>query len=211
MNLFLPPINQKRKAAIWILKYITNDVKHKYAVSAKIDTNGKRQDVDPTPSYKRYYFKDIQPISGFKKETFKYAIDLLYERGHINPLYGEDKDYNIIEFEGNQKGNTALHDRVYEDEISNYNNDRFYASGRWVLPVIAIIISIVSICISTCKKPATTILPLIRIDTIRETPILPIFPPLSTPADSQPKKEKGKHDTVNVGSLKTIIVTLSKC
>lgn len=203
-SLFTPPINQKRKAAIWILKYITNDVKQKFPVSAKIEANGDRQEIDPTPSYKRYYFKDLQPISGFSKDTFKYAIDLLCERGHINPLYGQGRDYNIIELEGNEEGNAALHDRIYQNEINTYNNDRFFAFSRWILPIIAIVISIISISIATCRKPETTILPLIKIDTIRQTPTLPVSSTLSTSVGSNPKKEKSKPDTANANSSKSL-------
>lgn len=198
MNLksfFYPPINQKRKAAIWILQEITKDLKHKYPISGIWDANGEKKDVDPAPSYKIYKFKELQPLSSFSKETFYYALCMLYEREHIKPYFGTGFDYNVIEFQCKLEGHTALHDCIYQNEISTYNNDRFYAGARWTLPIVAITISIISLCISTCRKPAPIVLPLLRIDTMQQKTKGELEKYLPPTGVSQPKLEKGNPDT----------------
>lgn len=50
-------------------------------------------------------------------------------------------------------GITAFKDNKIEDEINQYNNDIYYQSFRWVLPFVAIIISVLSLILTfTCRS-----------------------------------------------------------
>ena len=52
----------------------------------------------------------------------------------------------------NFNGESAIKDEYYEDEIEIYNNDKYYRYLRWWLPILSLVISVISICLSTCKK-----------------------------------------------------------
>jgi hypothetical protein len=194
INAFNPPINRKKRAAIWILKTASKPKEgiEKYTVTAKVDADGSRREIDSIPTYDFYKFTELQPKSGFSKETFYYALRLLYLKEYINPRFGEDRDYNIIEFQCTKEGVIALHDMVYEKEIAEYNNDRFYLRGRWLLPLIAIGVAIISLYFSTCRKQPATILPLLRIDSIQ---VDTTYKGLKLPRTDSANPPKSKKDT----------------
>jgi len=51
----------------------------------------------------------------------------------------------------------ALKEEDYEEEIKNNNSDRIYRKARWLLPAIAVVISIFSIGVSIWKKSNVSI------------------------------------------------------
>lgn len=142
--------NEKRKAAIWLLNelIISNSKFRATGMTDGATDNFTKWD---SKIYNIYKFNDLHSKSSFKKGLLKSAVELLFNNKHI--AYGNVSQVDIYDFElkATNSGEEALRDEIYEDEIEIYNNDKYFRYLRWWLPILAIVISIISLCFSTCK------------------------------------------------------------
>lgn len=148
--------NDKRKAAIWILEQITVPAKMNIAgmsdplSNKSIKTTKKRYDV--------FAFTDLLSKSKYSKDVLRSAVDLLYNNAHIKYIQESETDIYDFSMQAFPAADEALKEEIYENEISTYKNDYYYSYSRWILPIAAILISLLSIYLTTCKKePDNTI------------------------------------------------------
>jgi hypothetical protein len=104
-----------------------------------------------TRTYSDYDLKELIEKNEYDRKILRDAIELLYKNGHVSFRMENQKNIYECIIYTNYNGESAIKDEFYEDEIEIYNNDKYFRYLRWWLPILAIIISIVSICLSTCK------------------------------------------------------------
>lgn len=140
--------NDKRNAAIWILRELCKPAKVK--VTALIDSNGKRQEITDR-HYDWVKLLDLISISPFSREILREAVDLLVINQHIDIL-DCDKNAYEIEIKAFRKGEIALREDVYQEEIKNYNSDRIFRNLRWLLPLLMLILTAINIAYNFYKQ-----------------------------------------------------------
>lgn len=157
--------NKKRLVAIWILEQLSITNRAHYVGQATVGT------VVETPAYIRP--PDPLKVSELVK-TNKYEAPLIYEasfflmsRGYVEPVGMTNDDIANTSIKITDEGINALRDEIFEDEITNYNNDRYYSYSRWILPVLSILVSIVALWFSTCKKSSDKT---IQVQLLTQTP-----------------------------------------
>jgi hypothetical protein len=149
--------NDKRRAAIWLLEQLIKPLKG--TITASVDS-GILTPINKK-TYSNYKFADLIVQSKYSKEILREAADLLCDRQHIGIMENFNDLYDCTIW-ALAAGEIALNDDIYQEEINVYNSDKYYRLFRWVLPLAAITISILSIFISTCRKsqPQVHILPI---------------------------------------------------
>ena len=138
---------QKRLAAIWILEKIT--VAPKMAITTIVEGNN-RTEVNQK-NYSWHKLKDLIPVSPYERILLRDACDLLFIKDHID-ICDNKIDVFDIEVKALKVGEIAFKEDFYQDDISNYNSERQYRNLRWWIPSAALLISLISLIISTCKK-----------------------------------------------------------
>ena len=140
--------NQVRRAAIDILEVIIKTPKWG---KVKIVNPDKGEEKLKEILYKQYSLQGVKKEIGYQNTVLLDAAFLLKNNNHIDILKNENDEYDIgiIAF---KSGEIALRERFYQDDISNYNSDKYYSYFRWVLPIMAILISIVSLYFSIKKQ-----------------------------------------------------------
>src|SRR5687768_5626015 len=114
--------NQKREVAIWILQQITKSQKTK--VTAHIE-NGVREERNYEKSYDDYKLNTLKEVSSYTKEILREAAELLLSKGHLDLFENSNDIYQCI-IRATKAGEIALKEEVYEEDIRNYNSDRYY-------------------------------------------------------------------------------------
>jgi hypothetical protein len=140
---------QRREAGIWMLSKLV--VPNKMKVTAYIDKNQNREDIYFEKSYDKYTINDLAEEKVYNKEILYEVAYFLYGKGHIN-VWQQRNDIYASTIQAKPEGEIALKEDIYGEEIRNYNSDKIYRRTRWLIPVFAFIISIVSLCISMCRK-----------------------------------------------------------
>lgn len=183
-----PYRNLKREAAIWILNQLLNP-------KIKVTKDDRGVPVN-TRTYSSYEASELEAKNVYRKEILRDAIEMLFKNGHISFAMENQKDIYQYTIRTNYEGESAIKDGFYEDEITTYNNDKYYSYFRWVLPIAAIIISILSLLLTTCqkRKSDTTWQTITRQDTI------------SSPIQNKSlqKDQTGKPETMKDSLPKTV-------
>ena len=132
--------NDKRKAAIWLLKNIC--VPPKMSVTAIVEP-GKRTEVNQK-KYDWFKLKDLILKSPFDKNLLRDACDLLFIKEHIDVLDNELDRFDI-QVKALKEGEVALREDFYEDDITNYSSDKKFRNLRWQLPFLIVILTAINI------------------------------------------------------------------
>ncbi len=140
--------NEKRRTAIWVLQELCKPAKVR--VTALIDSNGRRQEITDR-HYEWVKLLDMISTSQYSRELLRDAIDLLVINEHIDLLENQKNAYDI-EIKAFRKGEIALREDVYQEEIKNYNSDRIFRNLRWLLPLAMLILTALNIAYSFYKQ-----------------------------------------------------------
>jgi len=139
--------NDKRRTAIWILKQLCKPSK---MTITGIQHPDRHEEINER-HYDTISLKDLISQSNYSRELLRDAADLLFLNKHID-LFENQKDRFDIKIKAFKQGEFALREDFYQDQIDDYNSDKYYRNLRMIIPILALLISIVSLFISTCKK-----------------------------------------------------------
>jgi len=145
MNLFKDNYrNNKRKAAIWILR--------KTCVAPKMIVKRIGEQEINTKTFPWIRSEDLltDPSNKYNRELLRDAIDLLSSKKRID-LLDNDRNRYDVSLRATLEGEVAKNEELYEEEIRTFNSDRIYRTGRWAIPAAAIIISAISLYVSLGK------------------------------------------------------------
>lgn len=138
--------NEKRKAAIWILKEICKPLTFRITGIREPDSyqeiNEKYYDI--------YELKNLIAKNKYSRELLRDAADLLALNGHID-IFENIKDIYDIRIRVFKKGEIALDEDIYQDEIDEYRNNVIFRWTRIWLPILAIVIALISLVVSVCN------------------------------------------------------------
>lgn len=146
--------NKLRRVCIWVLREL---MKVKTAkVTGLINPPAEKIEFHQ-PKYDRYSVQELADKNVYPRELIFEATEMLYDNGHIE-IWSNQQNMYLRDIQANGNGKSALKSKFYEDEIELYNNDKYFRYFRWVLPIVAIAISILSLVVATCNKsPGNTI------------------------------------------------------
>lgn len=136
--------NQKRKAAIWILKEICKP--RTFRITA-IDEPDNYQKINEK-FYDTYELKDLSAKNKYSLGLLRNAVDLLGIKGHIT-IFENEKDIYDIGIKALKSGEIALHEDIYQEDIDEYRSNMVFRWTRIWLPILAIVISLISLVFST--------------------------------------------------------------
>lgn len=86
----------------------------------------------------------------YSKESLREAADLLAINDHIE-IFENQNDVYDIGIKAYKKGEIALREDIYQDEIDEYNSNAIYRRTRIWLPVLALVVAVISLMLSICK------------------------------------------------------------
>lgn len=142
--------NIKRLVSIWLLEKLRVANKAHYVGQATVSTSVEvPQYIRPKDPYK---VSELVKLNKYKPSIIYEASFFLISRGYIESVGMINEDIANTSIKITDEGINALRDEVLEDEINNYNNDRYYSYLRWWVPILALIVSLTSIFFSTCKR-----------------------------------------------------------
>ena len=146
MLLFKPyPRNKKRSAAIWLLEQIVKKKSTRITEFSDINYKQERSQINRRV-YDVYTFQELSLLT--KKYTqfdLRTALELLLQRKHIEIVNQNNSDLYDCSLQALWEGHAALIEETYNDEIETYRNDKYYSYSRWLLPIAAIVISIIAL------------------------------------------------------------------
>lgn len=145
--------NKKRKAAIWILEQICRPLKARATGLRNFEGANSYKEINEK-YYDQYELKELINKQVFTRELLRDAADLLFINDHIT-IFENEKNIYDIGLKAYKKGEIALREDIYQDEIDQYNSDKKYLHLRWVLPTIALILTTITLILTTCNNASS--------------------------------------------------------
>jgi hypothetical protein len=142
--------NRKRKTAIWILEQICKPLKARITGLRDFEGPGSYMEVNEK-YYDKYDLKDLIAKNVYSKELLRDAADLLAINDHVEIFENQNNVFDIG-IKAYKKGEIALREDIYQDEIDEYNSNAIYLRTRIWLPILALVIAVISLVLSICNQ-----------------------------------------------------------
>ncbi len=127
--------NKLRKAAIWILINTCRSPQWKINKLIGIEVN--------QVTYPWLEFKDLV-TKRYPQELLRAAVDFLYEKRDIDLLDNALNRFDI-KVRCTSTGAKALNEHIYQDDISNYRNERLNKMLNWRISLISAAVAVASL------------------------------------------------------------------